>query len=394
MKKITRASIALLTMGLAGACSLQAQSYFSGFDFNQATLTTATFGPNATYADPNAVWDGIGAAYINANCGALKGIDLTIPVVSGLFDQPSLGMTFRFRKTESRSDFFVRGGTSFYQEGGVLLVNYRTSDGAAGFLDYGPFATGYSLPADGNYHEYAFVYHKGNGLAEVKVDGAVVWSNDGPDNRPLYWVGAPDIKVGTVMDGNCPGAGTLDHANFYNPDGPLNIEFIAFDAYDSDGNVILEWETSYKEGGFTCTVQRSEDGFHFSPLAEVEYAGDLRFDYTDVRPGNGQWYYRIQQVDPSGEVANSKIVEVYMDKIANFGILVWPNPSQGLLNMTLPNNAKTGEVAVYDLLGKVVFQQALTGSTASLELRSLPHGLYNIQCKAGNERFTQLVLLE
>ncbi|MEY3444278.1 MAG: hypothetical protein RLZZ519_2559 [Bacteroidota bacterium] len=240
MKRLILFSATLIVLALFTGTMLPAQVIFSRFDFNSIPYTTATIGPNATAIDADVTDDGA-AIYIGANCGAVKGIDLTIPNTASIFDQPEMGMTFRFRKLESRSDFFLRGGTSFYQSGNNLWVMFRTTDGGPGFIDYGPYNTAFTLVEDGLFHEYTFIYTAASGIATVSVDGIVVWTQDGPDNRDFYWTGAADPLVGSVMDGNCSGLGFLDYAYFFIPSAPLPVNFNSFEANAQEEDAILDW---------------------------------------------------------------------------------------------------------------------------------------------------------
>lgn len=371
-----------------------AQAIFSRFDFNALPLTQATVGPHATSTDPDGTTDGT-AAYMVLNCQSLKGFDLTIPNTGNVFDIGSLGMTFRFRKTESRSDFFVRGGTTFHQTGGVLQVSYRTTDGASGYIDYGPFNTGYSLPMDGAYHVYSFVYEQGLGMATVTVDAITVWSNDGPNNRPLYWTGAPSsVLVGTVMDGNCPGTGTLDYAYFFDPDVPLGIEFLSFHVQEVEGNARLNWEAAPDMTMHTFQVERSSDGVDYLTIGELDATPSNVYAYVDVQPGVGEWFYRIKHVDASGTAFHSQIMKVMIGGKSYSEVKVWPNPCTGLVHVRLPSDVSQADVLLVDMQGKVALHQQLDDRVKALDLSNLPRGVYDLHCLMGSERQTRKLLLQ
>ena len=78
MKSLIPFSATLIVLALFTGTVLPAQVIFSRFDFNAIPYTTATIVPNATAIDADATDDGA-AVFIDANCGALKGIDLSIP---------------------------------------------------------------------------------------------------------------------------------------------------------------------------------------------------------------------------------------------------------------------------------------------------------------------------
>ncbi len=72
--------------------------------------------------------------------------------------------------------------------------------------------------ADGEWHYIAFRYNNTNGLGELIIDNVVVASNNGTDNRRL-WYGdgdpEPGVHIGYRMDGDpLNQTGTLDEIRF------------------------------------------------------------------------------------------------------------------------------------------------------------------------------------
>lgn len=71
---------------------------------------------------------------------------------------------------------------------------------------------------DGQWHYVAFRYNNSNGLGELILDGNVVASNDGTDDRRLWWGpnnAQPGVHVGYRLDGNPNNTtGTLDEIRF------------------------------------------------------------------------------------------------------------------------------------------------------------------------------------
>lgn len=394
MKKVLPFSmiwvLALLTSGL-----LRSQIIFSRFDFNLFPYLSASIGPDGTSMDPDVVGDGT-AIYTNANCGAVKGIDMTIPNSFGIFDQPSMGMTFRFRKLESRSDFFVRGGTSFYQDGGNLYVSYRTSNGAGGFIDYGPYNTGLTLNEDGQYHEYTFIYRAPTGLATVTVDGGLVWSQDGPDNRDFYWTGAPDAIVGTVMDGNCNGVGILDYAYFFIPDIILDASFQNFTVTAVENDVQLDWAISSENPTHPYQVERSKNGIDFAVVG-TQFPNDAtHYTFTDVAPGMGQFFYRIRQMDSNGEYSSTEVQTVTLGLHGQPSMELWPNPVPNTASLTVSLSHVQGgaRLTVMDLKGSILLEAPAHSTVTTLDLAGMNAGLYLLRCECGEETLIRKVVVQ
>jgi hypothetical protein len=59
---------------------------------------------------------------------------------------------------------------------------------------------------------------------------------------------------------------------------------------------------------------------------------------------------------------------------------IFPNPNNGeSINIQLPASVSTANIVVYDLLGKVVFQQQNLDNQQTVNLNKLPKGLYTVE---------------
>ncbi|KAA9340934.1 right-handed parallel beta-helix repeat-containing protein [Adhaeribacter soli] len=74
-----------------------------------------------------------------------------------------------------------------------------------------------------------------------------------------------------------------------------------------------------------------------------------------------------------------KVVSGTKADLLNKSLSVYPNPSNGLFNLTLPATDKAFELVVTDLSGKVVKRQVVKGQTAQLELTGISKGVYMLK---------------
>jgi hypothetical protein len=399
MREINTSFFVVLLLTYQIGTGLSAQMVISRFDFNGPSLATATTGPNANSIDANTTTDGVGI-YINATCGATKGIDVVVPNSSSVFDINSIGMTFIFKRLETRADFFVRGGCRFYVNAGRIFVAYRTTNGSGGFIDYGPFDTSYNLPGDGNYHNYTFTYTQGDGVATVRVDGSQIWTYDGPNGRALYWVSAGDPIMGSVMDGNCSGTGFLDYFQIFNPDLPLGVNFLSFAAHADQKDVNLMWEVANEEHGDIYSIERSENGSLFVNIGQTMgkcMPGSNNYQFTDQVTGEGPYYYRVRRVAANGGEQITSVRQVSLKQQHSVSLTSYPNPSTGIVNIT--GNAGFGDngemdIAVLDIMGNIVYRSFETGPTSQLDLSGLPKGIYQLRAQNGVHVATRSIMLK
>ncbi len=197
-----------------GCQGVGAINTISRFDFNSRPLTKATIGPDATSVDADAYSDGIGFR-ITKNCGGNKGVDLVIP--GSVFNRGKICMTFSWQRDESYADFFTRGGVTFKINNGNLELALRISNGLGGYTDVGPLNTGYTIPYDDVFRYFTFCYDSATGVGVAMQFDSVVWTYNGTPGRALYWTGAGNATIGTIMDGSCSGRALLDWSNISIP---------------------------------------------------------------------------------------------------------------------------------------------------------------------------------
>ena len=67
--------------------------------------------------------------------------------------------------------------------------------------------------------------------------------------------------------------------------------------------------------------------------------------------------------------------------------MVYPNPTNSILNIQSKNNQTISEVNVYDLLGKKLINRKVTVSNTELDLTNYTPGLYLLEViSADNQR--------
>jgi len=74
-----------------------------------------------------------------------------------------------------------------------------------------------------------------------------------------------------------------------------------------------------------------------------------------------------------------------VQSIADNQIAVYPNPTNSILNLQLPNNIAIDKITIADLTGKTVQEQ--TQNTNIVHVESLANGMYILQAFSGDEKF-------
>jgi MYXO-CTERM domain-containing protein len=153
--------------------------------------------------------------------GGTNGINATAAWYTAL-DTPSVTIEYWARTVENTATLFSRttGGADgiIITDPNALNITYHVSDGAGG-------STAVTLTGldnmDATWRHYAFTYDHLQGLGEFFVDGVLVGSDDGPDDRALVWGFQTGLTVGLLMDYAAAFNGTLDEVRI--DDGALPI---------------------------------------------------------------------------------------------------------------------------------------------------------------------------
>jgi Secretion system C-terminal sorting domain len=97
---------------------------------------------------------------------------------------------------------------------------------------------------------------------------------------------------------------------------PLPIELIDFQAKNTEGGMLLTWQTAYEKDNLGFHVQHSRDGYVFENIGFVKGSGTTlqtqNYTFEDKRTLNLLAYYRLKQEDYDGKIDYSNIITVQL----------------------------------------------------------------------------------
>ena len=173
---------------------------------------------------------------------------------------------------------------------GNLRVIYQVDNGAGGSTTVNS-GNIQAIPNDNTWRNYRFTYNPITGIGIVVVDGTLVWSNDGPDNRNLYWTGAGNMIIGNAMDASGNQSAIFDDVSYavYTTSPVLPVELIEFTANRNGNDVMLNWITATEMNNDYFEIQRSLDGHNWETVFTVRGAGNsnnevdyIEYDYKET----------------------------------------------------------------------------------------------------------------
>ncbi len=251
---------------------------------------------------------------------------------------------------------------------------------------------------------------------EVAVATLVLRSDAGFDNCPTFGE-APDVTVkfydasadeiyvavnsfftATEVSGEIAGpdgdAGLNDLFNFLSASLPVTLaDFTA----SAEGDAVkLDWSTSAEINNDRFEIQRSTnpaDGFVNigKVLGNETTTVANTYTFTDVNPGEGMVYYRLQQFDVDGTSSLSPIVVVEMEPATERAVAVFPNPVSAGGRMTVrlngPWTENGAQLRLVDAAGRqVAAWNSLGAGSLNTELPVVKAGVYQLIATDGKER--------
>jgi RHS repeat-associated protein len=167
----------------------------------------------------------------------------------------------------------------------------------------------------------------------------------------------------------------------------LPVTWLYFRGMNQDKDNLLDWATASEQNSKEFRVERSLNGIAFNDIGTVAAAGNstsvTTYQYTDHnidRLNSNVLYYRLKQIDIDNHFKYSSIVRLTYNQEERLKSLVYPNPTQGLITISIGDKKLIGTIAsLYDLNGKHLEDIKITSDSQTLDLGKYVNGVYFIR---------------
>ena len=161
----------------------------------------------------------------------------------------------------------------------------------------------------------------------------------------------------------CDNYPLCDTAWFYiNVTSPLPVSLTNFTGKRTKENIQLEWFTLSEKNNDYFEIERSRNGLEFQYRGRMNGFGTSnavhRYQYTDTDDETPVLYYRLQQFDFDGTKSTSHIIALPRNGKSDFSASIYPNPSDGSLQVIRALGVKGMlSLTISDLGGRIISQQ-------------------------------------
>ena len=157
----------------------------------------------------------------------------------------------------------------------------------------------------------------------------------------------------------------------------LPLQITSFTADWQNKTPFLQWSATNTENTKQFNIQRSTDSKNFVTVGQVGINGGSAYHFQDNTAPNTTVYYRLQQVDKNGAAFYSSTARLTVNSLP---LTVFPNPAKGAIHLTIPATSQA-QVFIYDIAGKLVYQNKNYNSTNTIATDTWSKGTYTIRLK-------------
>ncbi|MDE1192967.1 MAG: T9SS type A sorting domain-containing protein [Arachidicoccus sp.] len=155
----------------------------------------------------------------------------------------------------------------------------------------------------------------------------------------------------------------------------LPVAVNGFSGKLQNGTAALQWQTGVESNINHFEIEKSTDGKTFSSIGSVQPKGSGNSYSFNASQPEPVAYYQLKRVDNDGfSSVYPKIV--VLSQTVNEDVAAYPNPAIDHINIKVANAAA---LTIYDAVGRIIKTQALKAGVNTIDIHSLPTGIYFIQ---------------
>ena len=332
-------------------------------------------------------------AYASIHANAITVVDSTISGIRGAYDPNDKSATPKLTPSQVANGNYIYYTIRFQNTGNdtafsVVITDTLNSQLQANSLEVINTSHPAKITVKGNvvYFEFINILLPDSNVNEMKSHGYVSFRIK-PQPTVLLNSTIPN-KAAIYFDYNSPVITNTAITTISNAQ-TVPLKLISFKVIRSiANNANAYWNTSDEINVQSYNIEMSVDGRNFNNIASEKAKGYQYNDYTKTIsiPNNDILYFRSKMTDVDGRYTYSHIVTLRNDISNSFSVL--NNPVKNELNISIPDEAlKNTTAKIYNSQGLLVKTVLLQHDIETINVRSLPAGIYYLVTEKGSSQF-------
>ena len=173
----------------------------------------------------------------------------------------------------------------------------------------------------------------------------------------------------------------------------LPVELVLFQSVQDEDRIKMTWSTLTERDNDFFQILKLLDG-EWEEIGRIDGVGNSTqttdYQFFDDNPHNGLNYYRLQQFDLDGQFFYS---DISMTDFKSEDIMVYPNPSSGLLVVSMPKFESELNLQIIDGAGRIIHDLNYY-HTREIHLNLLQvKGVYQLRITVGDSSHVERIVL-
>lgn len=178
---------------------------------------------------------------------------------------------------------------------------------------------------------------------------------------------------------------------------PLPVSYLYFNAKNINNQIQLNWATSSETDNDIFEIEQSIDAKIFKKIGELPadiYSENRVYSYLINDPKYGINYFRIKQFDKNRDYSYSKTIGIDFKNNDIESMKIWPNPTNGVINIQMPNSENGAMISILNSTGKVLKNENIKPiiKNTTLNMSQLQSGIYWLQWESSGKFYTSKII--
>ena len=175
---------------------------------------------------------------------------------------------------------------------------------------------------------------------------------------------------------------------------PLAFSIASFSGSVTAGESVLIWKAMNDESIAVYTIQEGADSAQLTSIATVnpQHKDSAIYVFRDPTLRSGVAWYRLLAEDTSGKQVYRASLSLSLPASTS---TAYPNPANGIMQITVPNVTVASQIELADMSGKVLLVVQVSPGTnvVQINVSTINTGTYELSWSDGSRRKTQTVLI-